>query len=173
MCGHWGPFAANPNGQEACSIRSQHSDVSLGKGLVCSPSDSCSPREKPSTLSPARSFSFFSFFNGVFEAEGIYKVSIISAVPQGDSLTHEHTSIVAQLPLPHRPAQNTAWSFPGCAAGRVPFSGSGQNARRRRAAALGSSSVQLACSPSAVLRANSALPACHSWQTRRSSWLWD
>lgn len=144
------------------------------KGLCVAP-QTHAPQEKnpPLCLQRGVCFSFFSFFNGVFEAEGIYKVSIISAVPQGDSLTHEHTSIVAQLPLPHRPAQNTAWSFPGCAAGRVPFSGSGQNARRRRAAALGSSSVQLARSPSAVLRANSALPACHSWQTRRSSWLWD
>ena len=56
-------------------------------------------------------FFFFSiFYLNFIEVRLIYKVVIMSAVQQSDSVVHIHTSILFQILFPHRLSHNTGYS---------------------------------------------------------------
>ena len=54
----------------------------------------------------ACSLIFFHFLKKFIEVQLIYKVMIISAVQQRDSIIHVHTSILSHILFPHRLSQN-------------------------------------------------------------------
>ena len=60
--------------------------------------------------SKCNSRDFFFIFQSFNEVLLNYKVIIISAVQQSDSVIHGHTSILFQILFPHRPSKNTGQS---------------------------------------------------------------